>query len=167
MKHLWIFLVIGIVGSHGVAAADGAIRVAVTDGERHTPLAGANVSVPGISRAGSTDAGGICELAGIPAGRITLRIAFVGYSTSTVSLEVREGETVSVAVALKPVVIPGQPITVTASRGREREHRRRFPRSGGRRSVSATPHRTSPFSWRNFPPRRTTRRVVPGSATPI
>lgn len=121
MHHLWILVVIAIVGSHGVAAADGAIRVAVTDGERHTPLAGAHVSVSGISRAGSTDAGGICELAGIPAGSITLRIAFVGYSTSTVSLDVREGETVSVTVALKPVVIPGQPITVTASRGRERE----------------------------------------------
>ncbi|MBP1657580.1 MAG: iron complex outerrane recepter protein, partial [Bacteroidetes bacterium] len=121
MKHLWILLVIGIFGSHGAAAPDGAIRVAVTDAERHTPLAGAHVSVSGITRAGSTDAGGICELMDIPAGSITLRVAFVGYSTFSVSLEVHEGETISVAVALKPAVIPVQPITVTASRGRERE----------------------------------------------
>lgn len=121
MNRLWILLVVSLLCARPGAAQEGAVRVAVSDAERHTPLAGAHVTVPGTSRAGSTDTSGICVLTGIPAGPVTLRVAFVGYAASTVGLDVREGQTAFLAVALFPAVIAGQPITVMAARGRERE----------------------------------------------
>ena len=121
MNRLWILTALMVFAIRGFAVPTGTLHVTVNDAERRTPLAGAHVSVSGTSTGGSTDAQGICVLSGLPAGPATLRIAYVGYATETITVDVRDTLTTAVAVALRPLIIPGQPITVTAGRGRERE----------------------------------------------
>ncbi len=121
MKHLIILLILGVTVPHVSGATGGILNVTVIDGESSRALAGAHVSIPGTTAGGSTDTNGVCVLSGVPAGTALLRVSFVGYTPSARHVDITEGVITSVSVTLRPAVIPGQPITVTATRGRDRE----------------------------------------------
>ena len=121
MKRLAVVLAFALIASYAVGAPGGRVTVTVVDAERHRPLAGAHVTIPGTTAGGSTDSSGMCTLSGIPAGTVTLRIAFVGYGPVTRQIVVGNDTTTSISISLQPAVIPGQPMIVTATRGRERE----------------------------------------------
>jgi len=121
MKRLAVILAFTLIASYAFGSQGGIIKVTVFDAERHRPLAGAHVTIAGTTTGGSTDSNGVCTLPGIPAGSVTLRIAFVGYGSASRQVEVESDVTTSLSVVLQPAVIPGQPMIVTATRGRERE----------------------------------------------
>ncbi len=102
-------------------ALSGTVRVTVRDGEHRRPLAGAHCVIGTASIAGETDSSGSCVFTGVPAGLTTLRTTFVGYTPSVSGITVTDDVPLDVVVVLMPTVLPGQPMTVTATRGRERE----------------------------------------------
>lgn len=109
-----------VLAALGSLAEAGTITVMVRDGEHRRPLAGAHCSA-GTSVAGETDSTGVCVLSGLTAGATVVRTTFVGYVPSEVTVAVRDDAPVGITVVLMPTILPGQPITVTATRGRDRE----------------------------------------------
>jgi iron complex outermembrane receptor protein len=102
-------------------AEAGTVRVTVRDGEHRRSLAGAHCIAGGAAIAAETDSTGRCVLNGLPPGLTTLRTTYVGYVPSVLSISVTDDTPVDVTVVLMPTILPGQPMTVTATRGRERE----------------------------------------------
>ena len=113
-------------------ASTGTITVMVRDGEHRHSLAGAHCATEGSGLTGETDSTGRCMLHGVPAGSVTLRTTYVGYTPSVLQVIVRDDAPVDVTVVLMPTILPGQPITVTATRGRERETPAAFSTLEGR-----------------------------------
>ena len=67
-----------------------------------------------------TATGSVCSPVYL-SGLATLRTAYVGYVPSVLAVSVADDTPVALIVVLMPTILPGQPITVTATRGRERE----------------------------------------------
>jgi iron complex outermembrane receptor protein len=103
------------------AMPSGTVAGKVSDGETQQPLAGANVTIAVMAIGAITDEKGEFLLKGIPPGEYDVRISYVGYVTVTRKVSVSEGGVSSLVVALTSVPIFSQPVTVTATRGRERE----------------------------------------------
>jgi len=93
--------------------------VAESDGE---PLAGATVGLEDKRRlrGTSTDNEGRFVLENVPVGGVSLQVRFVGYLTTTRTVDVRAGETTTVSVALKrsTVALAGVEITGTTEEAR-------------------------------------------------
>ena len=120
----WVALM--IVGCIAVCTAQaqyggGTVYGTVVDRDSGRPLAGANVVLEGTVHGAACDIEGRFTIQGLPPGSYTLRASFVGYQSDSRSVAVREDSAMRVAFALVPVLLHGQPITVTATRGRERE----------------------------------------------
>jgi len=58
--------------------------------ETGTPLAGASVTIKGLKKAGITDSKGQFVLEGVPAGKYTLQISFVGYESFEMTINVAD-----------------------------------------------------------------------------
>ncbi|HET9985373.1 MAG TPA: SusC/RagA family TonB-linked outer membrane protein [Longimicrobiales bacterium] len=108
-----------------IAAQQGSGRVQgrVTSARDLRALAGAQVFVPGTGIGALTDAQGRYTIAGVPAGRTTVRVQMLGYSGADKSVDVAAGATATLdfqlgetAVALDQLVVTG---TAAASRRRE------------------------------------------------
>lgn len=93
----------------------------VIDAETHRPLESANVIIDGTLIGTSTGKGGTFWLTQVPPGDQTFVVSYVGYSTIRKAFEISAGMITGLEFALSPVVLPGQTIVVTATRGRERE----------------------------------------------
>jgi iron complex outermembrane receptor protein len=103
------------------AQRSGGIAGVITDGETSSPLPGANVSLAGTGLGTTTSPDGGFRLLSVPPGTYILRVSFVGYATEQRSVRVQPDSILLINLALTPGIIPGQAITVTATRGRERE----------------------------------------------
>lgn len=89
-----------LVAAHH-APATGAVSGLVRDAETGEPLAGANAFLEGTALGAATEADGRFRIADVPAGTYTLRVSFVGYVARAVEVEVTDGRTTSVEVALQ------------------------------------------------------------------
>lgn len=116
-----ILAVLMIMATVTVAAEAGTLRVTVLDGTHRRPLAGAHCTVPGTATGGETDSAGVCTFTGLPAGEITVRASYVGFVAAGGTVLVPDDGVAALTLTLMATVLPGQPITVTATRGRERE----------------------------------------------
>ncbi|MFN0157478.1 MAG: TonB-dependent receptor [Bacteroidota bacterium] len=83
-------------------------------------LPGANVTVIGTQLGAFSDATGEFRIDGVLPGAYEIRVSFVGYAARTKRVDVTT-EGVSIDFTLEPTMITGQPITVSGTRGRERE----------------------------------------------
>lgn len=99
----------------------GHIAGSVTDQGTARPLAGANVLVAGTAIGAVAGPDGRFLLSGVPAGVHEVRASFIGFGTAAERTTVVAGETSMVALSLDPEMLQIQPITVSATRGRERE----------------------------------------------
>jgi len=104
------------------AQESGRILGRVIDADTKKPLAAANISLLGTNIGTNTRENGSFELRNVPAGRGTLRVSFIGFTPSTVAIQVNVRDTSFVEVALEPTILPGQTIVVSAMRAREREN---------------------------------------------
>jgi iron complex outermembrane receptor protein len=121
MKGLCVVLLSVIIPLTAGAQQTGSITGKVYDRETAGPLAGANVLVQGTTLGASTDQTGWFSIHSVPAGNQTLRVTFIGYLSHTRTVRVEPDRATEVEFSLVQSPIPGQPITVTATRGRERE----------------------------------------------
>ena len=120
MKHIMLSgLLFLSVTAH--AQKEGAVAGRITDTETGKPLAGANVILDGISRGTSSGPDGTYRIEHIPPGMYAVLFSLVGYSARIMNLTVTDGGTTTVDVTLASTLLPGLPITVTSTRGTERE----------------------------------------------
>ncbi len=81
--------------------ASGAITGVVTFAESGEPVPGASVALVGTERGAATDLEGAFTISDVPAGDSQLRVAFTGMVTQMLTVNVMDGETVTLNVALK------------------------------------------------------------------
>jgi len=103
------------------AQPTGAILGAVVERESQNPLPGAHVLLIGTAFGAATDQNGQFHFKEIQPGMYDIRVSFVGYATRTSKVSVNSGETTSLSIEMDATILPGQQITVTATRGRKRE----------------------------------------------
>lgn len=94
--------------------AGGAIRGRVYDRETKDALPGANVIIKGTSIGAASDLNGNFYIPNAPAGRQVLMVSYIGYATVSVEVTIPEGGRLQQDFGLKPVVIPGKEVVVTA-----------------------------------------------------
>ncbi len=95
-------------------AWSGEIKGRVYDADTGAPLAGASVLVEGTSLGTAADAEGEFSLRGVPAEEFVLSAGFVGYKVKKIRVGSGRGEIVN--LALVPVYLQGEEVTITASR---------------------------------------------------
>ena len=111
-----------LMGAAGLfAQPGGSVAGRVTEAGTQRPLSGVNVTIEGTSLGATTGNDGDYRIAHVAAGTIRLRFSHVGHLPQTVDCTVAEGESTRLDTALMPAVIQGLPVTVTATRGKERE----------------------------------------------
>ncbi len=116
-----LFTLLVLLHSPLHAQQGGTITGSITDADTGIPIAGVNISLVGTTFGTTTSPNGIFNLSSIPSGRYTLRVSMVGYTLIQRSVDVREGESLRIDLALVPSAIVTPGITITATRARERE----------------------------------------------
>ncbi len=115
-------LVLACVLAPAATAAQGQGEIAgrVVDAETGRPLAGAAVEAVGRAAAAETDASGRFALE-LPSGAHSLVVTSVGYETTRVDgVDVADGATTDLEIALRSQALVLNPIVVTASRRQEK-----------------------------------------------
>ncbi len=101
----------------GIAwAQQGTVTGEVTDAQDGQPLPGATVQIVEAQMGAATDANGQYRIANVPTGEQTLEVSFVGYQTTTQTVTVEEGETVTVDFQLEQSVAQLEEAVVTGYR---------------------------------------------------
>ena len=111
---LAIFM-IGIVWYQPAQAQEsGTISGVVTDANTGESLIGANVVVLNTSLGASSNIDGLITIYGVPSGKQTLKISYVGYKTITMQVIVLGNSVLEQKFHLFPQTIEGQEVVVTA-----------------------------------------------------
>ena len=97
------------------AQSTGTIKGILTD-ENGKPLAGANVSLVGTTLGDAADQNGAYLIENVPPGTYKLRVRFIGYRPQTVTVAVRQGETVTKSFTLKEDPLLMEEVVVTGTR---------------------------------------------------
>ena len=84
-------------------AQNGGVRLRVVAGAEQEPVAGAQVTVEGLSAV--ADSSGVVSVQGVPPGRRTMRVSRIGFVAATLSVEVAEGAVVERTVVLTPEAV--------------------------------------------------------------
>jgi len=118
MRHI-VHLVVGIMlfmlGATPVIAQQGTISGTVVDSEGSETLPGANVYLESSITTGTvTDLDGEFVLTSVPVGRNVVVVSFAGFAKREISVEVAEGESSRIFVAMDPAAIMGEEVIVTA-----------------------------------------------------
>jgi hypothetical protein len=134
---------------HSQEIDKGIIRGIITDVHSKEPLVGVNVTMVGSSLGASTDNSGNYIITGLSAGKYSLEISYIGYTTLFKSdISVKPGKPAIVNAELHDAAIQGEEVVVTAGYfieetmtqpstiGLSREEIRRFP--GGFEDVVRT-----------------------------
>jgi iron complex outermembrane recepter protein len=99
----------------------GIVRGRVEDKETHRFLSAVNVVVVGTGSGTTTDTSGRFLLLDIHPGSYQIRASLIGYQQQTQAITLGVSDTLQVSFSLQPSIIIGQPVVVTATRGRDRE----------------------------------------------
>ncbi|WP_373068511.1 SusC/RagA family TonB-linked outer membrane protein, partial [Gemmatimonas sp.] len=83
--------------------ATGTVRGTVTDSTTGRPLSGVQMTVTGAPARAVTSETGAYQLAGVPAGRVTVRAQRLGYAALQRTVDLTAGSTVTVDIRLRPV----------------------------------------------------------------
>ena len=120
MKSL-VMLLLMLVPSPTIAQTDGSVSGTVLDMESTKGLAGANVVLKNTMLGTVAGPEGAFRIASVIPGHHELRVSHVGYQSVLLAIDVEGGKETVLRVLLAPAIIPAQPITVTATRAKERE----------------------------------------------
>lgn len=94
------------------AAANGIVTGRVLDGMTGNPLPGASISVDGTSLSAQSDRTGAFTLLRVPHGKQTVSVAYLGFETSNIDVEVSNGGRVSIDVQMHAAI--SEVVTVEA-----------------------------------------------------
>jgi iron complex outermembrane recepter protein len=118
MKIITVFAACALLN---VYANAGVVKGYAENGENHHRLPSVNITISGTSLGTATDVSGNFVLPGVPAGTLQVRASLIGYHPQSQVVSLADGDTMEVVFSLQPSVLIGQPVTVTATRGKERE----------------------------------------------
>jgi len=93
-------------------SAQGILQGVISDSLTTKPLVGANVYLTGTALGQATDLNGVYRIAHIPAGSYTLKISYIGYTSKSLNIAVRDSEQLEINVDLLPDVIQGKAVVV-------------------------------------------------------
>jgi TonB-linked SusC/RagA family outer membrane protein len=99
----------------GALSAQGTITGRVTDAASGQPIASAQVNVVNTTIGALTNDKGQYTIRGVQAGTQTVRVLRVGYAEQTGSVMVRDGQTVTLDLAMKAVAVTLNPVVTTAT----------------------------------------------------
>ncbi|MBX2876850.1 MAG: TonB-dependent receptor [Saprospiraceae bacterium] len=108
-----------VLFSFALQAQSASIRGSITD-ETEQALVGASVLIANTGTGTTTDLDGKFELSNLKAGAYTLLISYVGYESSTYNVELADGETQDLKVALAESTASLSTITVSAQKREQR-----------------------------------------------
>ena len=97
-----------------IAFGQAAIRGTVTDAISGETLIGVNVVVQGTSLGAATDIEGQFRIVGIPDRILNIKISCVGYEAQIVEIDFSQMKDVQKNIQMKPQVIQGEEVVVTA-----------------------------------------------------
>ncbi len=90
------------------------LRGTVTDTSNGEPLIGINVVIQGTSLGAATDIDGQFRIASIPERMFTVKVSCVGYEQQIADVDFAKSKEVLMNFELKPTVVKGQEVVVTA-----------------------------------------------------
>jgi hypothetical protein len=114
-------LLVALIGPSAFAQQTAAISGIVRDAQTGEPLPGANVLLVGTGMGATTDSGGKYMVRNVPGGSYTISVTYVGYTTATSPLTLREGADVHKDFKLAAVGVEGQEVVVTAQAAGQNE----------------------------------------------
>jgi TonB-dependent receptor len=103
--------------AQGSANVTGVIK----DAQTGEPLPGANVLLMGTGMGSTTDIEGKYAIRHVPTGTYTLRVTYVGYTTITTTISVKDGIDVRKDFKMSSVAIEGETVVVTAQAAGQNE----------------------------------------------
>jgi iron complex outermembrane recepter protein len=119
-RALGIALVLPFIASAAAAAQSGSIVGVTRSAHDKSPLPGVAITVEGTRLAALSDADGRFQIADVPAGTHTLVARRLGLDSLRQRVEVRDGGTSSVDLALRESAAMLEPVVVSATREAER-----------------------------------------------
>jgi TonB-dependent receptor len=90
------------------------LKGTITDVTTNETLIGVNVIVQGTSLGAATNIEGQVRIVGIPERLFTLRVSYIGYEPQLIEIDFSKTKDVSLNLQLKPTVIEGKEVVVTA-----------------------------------------------------
>jgi outer membrane receptor for ferrienterochelin and colicins len=120
MRKLLFLLVVIMITASAISQGTGKISGKVTDSKTGEALSGASVT---IKRSGSSVISGndgMFSISGVKAGKVTIVISYVGFTDKEITVDVPEGGTATVDVALEISTKTGDEIVISASKRPEK-----------------------------------------------
>ncbi len=105
-----------LIGPSAAAQPTGTIAGQVTDAKSGAPLPGVNIVLPELDRGAAADNEGRFRVTEVPAGTHQLTARFVGYASTTRTVQVTAGATTTLEITLVPESVNLTGIQVTALR---------------------------------------------------
>ncbi|MDZ7318985.1 MAG: TonB-dependent receptor [candidate division KSB1 bacterium] len=96
------------------AGLAGKISGVITDAKTGEALPGANIYLAGTSLGAASGPNGVYEILNVPQGSYTVTVTYIGYEKVTREIQVLHNQKVELNIKMKPVVMEGQVVTVTA-----------------------------------------------------
>lgn len=114
---------VALLATAMVASSQGGVITGkVTDGESGDPLRGVTVVIVGSKKGAYSDTKGIYRIKGVPAGKHTLKMTYVGYTAKQIeNIDVKEGQTVTVNAVMTSATTSGKEVVVTAERMKDNQ----------------------------------------------
>jgi len=97
-----------------MALGQASLKGTITDAANNESLIGVNIVVLGTSLGAATDIEGQFRIVGIPARTLSVKISCIGYEPQTNEIDFSKTTDVTLNVQLKPAVIQGEEVVVTA-----------------------------------------------------
>ena len=119
VKRIMVLLLAALVPAITLAQS-GQLRGRLTDASTKEPLVGATITLIGTKIGAVTDASGNYIVAGIPAGRYTVRFAYVGYVSVQRTINVADA-VITLEATLDPTTIQTGEVVAEANRAHDRE----------------------------------------------
>lgn len=115
-----ILLVFGILAATNQEVRAAELIGRVTDTDTGAPLQGVNLQIQGLPVADQTDTDGRYSIESLESGVYTLTASHIGYASITKQIRATHSA-VHLNLSMKMITLPGQSVTVTATRAIERE----------------------------------------------
>lgn len=94
--------------------SQGRIKGQITDSTSYNSLVSANVFIMGTSLGAASDNEGEYIITGVPEGKYTLKVSYIGYKSKNFEIEVLNNKTITLDVQLTPKVVEGEEVIITA-----------------------------------------------------